>query len=175
MCLSHRDTSVAWQMLTLTMGMMIGRLWTFPSLGLERSAGSGARPSQEPMPLCGLQTTSSALPRLGLSKSNLCQVVWPHGVECYLALEDSLFLNHTSVIALCALYLLRHRVWGMGGGKPKYDILWQGGGWGYGMTNYDVWQWQDMGIMVKFRHETHKKGEVLALKTKIPLSYCEFG
>ena len=66
-------------------------------------------------------------------------------------------------------FIMSYRL-GVGGGKQKYDTLWQG--LGRGMTNHDVWQWQggiglkDLDIMVKFRHETHKKGEVLAWKCK---------
>ena len=38
-----------------------------------------------------------------------------------------------------------------------------------GMNSYDVWQWQggglkDLGIMVNFKQETRKKGEVVAWK-----------
>ena len=34
---------------------------------------------------------------------------------------------------------------------------------------------KDLDIMLKFKQEIHKKGNVLPGNTKIPLSYCEFG
>ena len=47
-----------------------------------------------------------------------------------------------------------------GGGKPKYDTLWKGGGGG--MTNYDVWQWQ--GGSQRPEYYTHKKGGGFSLE-----------
>ena len=63
-------------------------------------------------------------------------------------------------------YIMSYRL-GVGGGKRKYDTLWQGGGWGYEqlwcmtMTGGGL---KVMNIMAKSKQKTLKKGVVFAWK-----------